>query len=322
MIALLSLAWADCEAKWASPRAEYLLSAFEDLAHMPEMWPAYQADEASHVLDAGDGCVALWKNQKVTKTQLPNPPRLLTPMFGYALPWTATEGAFGALLEATAQPDALTAWLVSLGVDRAVVTPIQVAPPLGDFIDEIAALQIAMHEAFHVDVMLPRWAGEETSWPAWEEQPDRAALKSCYPDAEAVQFEQQALADAVEQAYLEGDIGCDRLNYFRILRAKRYDKVKNIKIVSPDGVLTCPEAELRMELEEGVPDCVSWFGLLAMEKVEWERVDRRNRSRMDEPFYAFGAMQAALAGPMEKSLLVNSDAPTGLGDVIAGLCAG
>lgn len=289
-----------CQRAWSGEAARAFVSLLTDATGVPvPVWQGYDLADGAYVLHAGPSasggaCLGAWRaGEALSFVELPETPRLGTPLYGYHLPEGNYE-AFGS--NPGSQPPSIRAWLADLGLERATVLPVEVP----DFPIELSALvkvQLAIHEGFHVEVQSPRWAGAEAQWPDWDLQPDRGAVVSCYaesPEVEAAAAdERRALLEHV-QALLDGDAqrACHAGADFLARRASRRNLVAGIAVPRHDGTSgNCGEAEAIMELEEGVADYASWTKLFQVGLASRDRLVRRYSARQNDLYYLTGAME-------------------------------
>ena len=236
--------------------------------------------------------------------QVPEPPRLSTPLYGFYLP----RDDRGAVPSRGTQPAAVASWLESVGANRATIVP----AAIDDFpmeLSSLAKLQVALHEGFHVQVQSPHWAGRDPAggsrgrassgpgWPAWDRQPDRTGLPRCYRStkevAAAAEAERAALTGMVE-SLLDGvpTAACRAGAEFLDRRQARYRLMTDVAVARADSTPgTCREAEAVMELEEGTADYASWTQLFELGLVSRAGLMRRYRAVQNDVFYLTGAMQ-------------------------------
>lgn len=302
-----------CAPVWADSAAVELVDGLEAVTGTRRaVWGAYDLGDAWYVVYAGNpsggACLAAVRAGRVVAYgETADAPRLPTPLYGFYLPADA-EGAAPSRNE---QPASVTSWLESVGVGRATIVPVAIE----DFPLELSTLlkvQVALHEAFHVQVQSPQWSGSAEGWPEWDRQPDRAGLQACYTRTEAVasrvEEEREALARTVE-ALLDDDAAaaCRAGADFLARRAARYDALRDVRVARHDSTPgTCREGEAIMELEEGAADYASWTVLYELGRASRARLMSRYRARQDDVFYLTGAMQLHAVALMD---------PDGMADV-------
>ena len=314
------LAAQDCATVMAAPEVANLKFALDAIAAVPPVWSDYTL--ANHpvvfIAQSADtlapACVAIWRQaQPPVVLPLPRGVRLATPLYGM---WngdpigadaTANVGIAAAL---SAVPIELEDALRALGESRAVLLPAPLRlDELGAFgaalksmgIDPTLMLaQLAVHESYHLHSQFPTWLGQPKryDWPAWDVQPDRAALVAkCYQGSDAVTAAHERefghLNDA--RAALESDAGAadittrvrDAARAFVAARRERYALLDGVTIDSPAGPMTCAHAEDVMELEEGAPQWIAYSTAIRAGLMDMAKVGRA----ANEPFYVTGPLQ-------------------------------
>lgn len=289
-----------CREAWSREAARAFVSILEEAtASSASVWEGYDLADGTYVLHAGSttsgaACLGAWRGGKTLDfAELPDAPRLSTPLYGYLLPEGDYEG-FGSSLGS--QPPSVRDWLSDLGVHRATILPVEV-PDFPIRLSPLVKVQLAIHEGFHVEVQSSHWAGGEARWPVWDRQPDRPGVVSCYAGSPAMEVavtpEQDALLEHV-QALLDGNVprACSAGADFLARRAARRNLVAGIAVLRNDGTPgTCEEAEAIMELEEGAADYASWTQLFEAGLATRDRLIERYSARQDDMYYLTGAMQ-------------------------------
>ena len=301
--AALPLPSGSCTAAWADSTARDFVNQLElaTKTHHP-VWNGYQLGDGAVVLHAGKSadsteCLGLWKGGKVISyMEASEGPKLSTPLYGYHLNFQNPKEAYENPLTALSQqPVDISQWLEEYNVRSAVLMPVDF-PNFPFKIPALAKMQIAIHEAFHVEVMIRYWYTGKGAWPAWDEQPDRQGLQNCYnADDEVKQTlqDERAKLSSLIEALLDGDktAACLAGNEFLSQRAMRYDLLKYVKVNRQDETqCDCKEAENIMELEEGLADYASWTMLYDIGLSSRDVLLRRYRAIQKEPFYLSGAM--------------------------------
>ncbi|MFW5947408.1 MAG: hypothetical protein ACOCUW_02845 [Gemmatimonadota bacterium] len=290
---------AGCAPLWADSNAAALVDALATAtANRDPVWGDYDLGDAWYVVDAGrssagGACLGAWTaGRTVAYAELPVGPALGTPLYGFYVP----DGTRGRV-PSSEQPAAVRAWLEDMGVERATIVP-TVIEGFPMELSTLTRLQMALHEAFHVEVQFRRpprrWIRR---WPSWDRQPDRAGLQACYREPKAVasslEEERDALVRTVE-ALLDGSptTACRAGEVFLARREARYGMLEEVRVARHDSTPgTCREAEAIMELEEGTADYASWTALYRAGLVSRERLMQRYRAIQDDVFYLTGAMQ-------------------------------
>lgn len=289
-----------CVQAWSEEAARAFVSLLTDATKAPvPVWQEYDLADGAYVLNAGSSafggaCLGAWRAGKALGfAELAEAPTLSTPLYGYSLPEGDYED-FGSNLGS--QPPSVRAWLADLDVVRATALPVTV-PDFPIELTPLVKVQLAIHEGFHVEVQSPHWTGAQAHWPAWDRQPDRKAVVSCYaetPDVEeAAAGERGALLEHV-QALLDGDEqrACQAGADFLAWRASRRDLVAGVTVPRHDGTPgTCGEAEAIMELEEGVADYASWTKLFELGLASRDRLVGRYAAQQSDLYYLTGAME-------------------------------
>lgn len=290
---------AACEEVFGDPWTVGLLSGLDAVGELTEpYWSSHDPEDFVTVLFAeadSDTCALIHRGTVQAYGTLSAPPNLLTPLFGYQLPWTTGPDWVQPLADAAVQGDELRDWLAGHGVERATLLPAHEVTDAGFGVSALSHLQIAVHEGFHVDVQMPAWFGEaEHPWPAWDQQPARAQLAACYVD---VAVEQAALADAVDAAWSgDPEEALDAYASFLSLRTARRADLAAVTVDGADGApLPCVEAEAILELEEGLAEYAGWAMLRDAGQATDADVLASLRATTAEPFYRLGAGQALLA---------------------------
>lgn len=286
-----------------------------------DVWPAYRLGDGAVVLHAGNtdddqACLGLWKHGKILAyAAMEETPKLATPLYGYYLNFgTPEDTTMLPLSTLSKQPEAISQWLDEHSIDSAVLMPVDF-PKFPFKIPTLMKVQTAIHEAFHVDVMIRYWFTGTGHWPAWDKQPDRSSLQNCYAASdtakEAIRSEQLLLANLVQALVAEENAqACDLGSSFLESRANRYDLLADVTVPRYDGTPgSCQEAENIMELEEGLADYASWTMLYDIGTASWEDLHRRYQAIQKEPFYLTGAMlmhAATLMHDGETTALINA----------------
>jgi hypothetical protein len=293
----------ECQAVWSDEAAREVAQGLASATGSARpVWHGYDLGDGSYVVhagpsDSGTACLGLWRDGRaVAFASLAAEPALLTPLYGYyfAPDWHGSPDE--AIIHRATQPPAIRAWLEGLGVESAVILPVNVQ----DFPIELSAfdkLQVAIHEGFHLFVQAPRWYASTGPWPAWDRQPDRAGVRACYSATQAaeaaIQEERATLVQLVDHL-LDGDSAgaCRAGATFLARRRARYAMLADVRVARADGTPTgCREAEALMELEEGTADYASWTVLYDLGQTSRERLRRRYQAMQNDMYYLTGAMQ-------------------------------
>lgn len=299
----LPLPSGSCAATWADSTALDFVNQLElATGEAHPVWSNYRLGDGAVVLHAGKStdsteCLGLWKGGKVIDyLNTSETPRLATPLYGYYLNFEdQKEGFESPLTKVTQQPNSINQWLEEKDIESAVLMPVDF-PNFPFKIPALKKMQIAIHEAFHVEVTLRHWYTGNGPWPVWDKQPDRKGLQNCYNAStelqEAFEHERNELIKLIE-ALLDKDKPAARKagNEFIRLRTERYASLKDVRIKRQDDTeCDCAEAENIMELEEGLADYASWTMLYDIGLASREGLIQRYRALQKEPFYLTGAI--------------------------------
>jgi hypothetical protein len=294
---------AECDSAWAGQAARDFVSLLDTVTAVDRsVWDDFGLRDGWYVLNAGKAdsggvCLGLWHGgQAISYTRVAEEPKLLTPLYGYYFRSGDPGDSVPPLMTAATQPASVREWLEGLDVDRAIVMPVEVP----DFPIELTPLfkvQLAIHEAFHVGVQMPRWYGDTGAWPVWDRQPDRAGVQACYtatPAVEAALREERESLVLLIDHLLDADTAgaCTAGEDFLSRRAGRYEMLGGVTVAREDSTpATCGEAEALMELEEGTADYASWAVLYDLGQASREQLMRRYRAQQNDVYYLTGAMQ-------------------------------
>lgn len=294
---------AECVALWeAEPAVAFVDLLVQATAPTTPVWVDYEAAHTTFVLhtgnsDLGEACLGMWRGGRaVAFGAFADGPKLLTIMYGYYLTHPSTGRAMDGLLDASAQPEPIRAWLEDQGATSAVLLPVDIQG-LPFEISALQKVQLSLHEAFHVDVQSPQWFASEGDWPVWDLQPDRPAVQQCYTHSDEVAAtfvaERTALSDLIT-ALLDGEraAACQAGASFLDQRSTRYSALSGVEVLRQDETPgTCSEAEAIMEIEEGIADYVSWTRLYDLGLTTRARLEGRYRAQQADVYYLTGAMQ-------------------------------
>lgn len=315
---------ASCAEVWQQEAAADFAELLENVTQTQHhVWLNYRLGDGAIALHAGNttddqACLGVWQHgQLLSYTSVADAPKLATPLYGYYLNYGApVDSSNQSLAALSKQPEAISRWLEGHDIDSAVLMPVEF-PQFPFEIPTLVKVQIAIHEAFHVDVMIRYWFTGIGHWPAWDQQPDRNALQNCAAASEAAQealrSEQLLLADLVTALVDEDDAqACALGTSFLDSRANRYDMLADVTVPRHDGTpASCQEAENIMELEEGLADYASWTMLYDIGTASWDKLLQRYQAIQKEPFYLTGAML------MHASTLMHDGEPAALIEAIA-----
>lgn len=293
---------AACQAAWADSTAmEFVAQLETSTSTNHPVWPGYELGDGAVILHAGftpdsTACLGLWQHGKaIDYTTSEAIPKLSTLLYGYYMNFEGMESSDNPLVSLSQQPAPISQWIESHGLKSAVLMPVDF-PNFPFDIPALMKMQIAIHESFHVEVMLHYWFTGMGNWPAWDEQPDRPGVQQCYQHNETVQSafrEEKSALTAMIEALLDDDSGlaCEKGNEFLKLRSQRYSLLGEVTVKRQDESLgDCAEAENIMELEEGLADYASWTMLYETDIAIREQLIRRYNAQQNDSFYLTGAM--------------------------------
>jgi len=267
-----------------------------------QVWDTYKLGDGAVILNAGKNsdslnCLGLFRNGQVLGyLETEESPKLATPLYGYYLNFEEiVNQEDNPLLGISVQPKQISQWLESYQIESAVLMPVEF-PKFPFKIPTLKKVQIAIHEAFHVEVMLRYWFTKKGKWPAWDAQPSRSETRECYNLNEEISStfrEEQLTLSRLIDALIEDkkEQVCELGNSYLNQREKRYQQVKEVKVTRADETICdCKEAEVIMELEEGIADYASWAMLYDIGISSREELIQRYQASQNEPFYLTGAM--------------------------------
>jgi hypothetical protein len=293
----------ECTTAWADAEASELVDELVQATSADRtIWTDYDVGDASYVVytatpDSSGTCLGLWRDGHPLSFALTDDdPKLLTPLYGYYFRSDWYGGPDEPMLENAKQPASIRTWLESTGVQSAIVVPVT-ARNFPIALPPLVKVQLAMHEAFHVDVQMPRWYASTGNWPTWDRQPDRPGVQACYTADDdvvaAFAAERELLVNLIERL-MDGDStgACETCRKFLARRMARYQLLADVHVARADSTPgTCAEAEAIMELEEGTADFASWTVLYDLGLASRESLIRRYRAVQSDMFYLTGAMQ-------------------------------
>ncbi|MEP7269505.1 MAG: hypothetical protein ABI844_17950 [Saprospiraceae bacterium] len=291
-----------CDSLWSMPVTNDFVRILEKTTlSNRSVWKGYKLGDGNFVLNAGKlndstHCLGLWKKGKVISyTCSKDVPTMLTPLYSYYLNYKKSNETDSTLFGTFNKSPGFSLWMKHNHVESAVYMPTDF-PKFPFKITAKTKTQIAIHEAFHIEVMLRYWFTKKGSWPQWDIQPDRAGVQSCYSETEFVQRlieeEQNTLSLFVEalmdnkksEAIVLG-------NSFLKARETRYNLLneKQIKLKG-DVYGDCKTAEEIMEIEEGIADYASWVIMYNIGMVSRDELLQRYRAQQNDRFYLTGCM--------------------------------
>lgn len=221
---------------------------------------------------------------------------MLTPIYSYYLHYRGLDSVPDESYFSTAgKAPGFQRWMDSLHIASAVYMPVDFSK-LPFTIPALYKVQLAIHEAFHVEVMLRYWYTDIGHWPAWDQQPDRKGVQVCYTYEDsartAIQRELDTLADMIE-ALMDGlqQRACTLGHQYLDARTKRYERLQQITVALGNGQPgDCLTAESLMELEEGLADYASWTFLYDRGLAGRDVLLKRYRASQHDHFYLSGNM--------------------------------
>lgn len=292
-----------CDSLWKKPDVLEFTQLLERVTSIAKpVWTNYRLTDATFVIDAGrapngEYCLGLWRNGKaVSYAQLNETLQLLTPLYSYYLKYKELDTLPNeAYFKTDQNAPGFRKWMQSMNVSSAVYMPMDFSR-LPFKMPVLTKVQLAMHEAFHIEVMLKYWYTGKGQWPKWDKQPDRKEVQICYTHEDSdrllIKKELSVLADMIEALLEKNKMkACSLGHEFLEAREKRYDKLKTVttKLAdNSDG--ECRTAEALFELEEGLADYGSWTFLYNMGIANKADLLKRYRAFQKDHFYLSGCM--------------------------------
>jgi hypothetical protein len=316
-----------CGAAFRDSLSENAIRAFERVAAVPPVWDDYAfarhpllllADSAYRGQPPTPVCAAIWRSGVPLEViELPARPPFSTRLYGMidsdSIGPGASEDASGLAVVRRPAPPAVAAALRARGIARVVVlnVPMRFAGlgRLGEMLTAAKAdparmqAELAVHESFHLHSQFPTWLDQARtySWPAWDHQPDRAAVRErCYAGspqlAAALRAEIQALVAAYEAVSLDStrrdvELGLRHARRFIELRASRRTLQDTMTVAQGRRRISCAEAEDLMELEEGATQWIGHATSLGAGLTTAAALRDNYAGIQDEPFYQTGPLQ-------------------------------
>jgi len=293
----------DCDTLWKKQDVSEFTYLLEKVtSNTRPVWPGYSLSDATYIIDAGktakeEHCLGLWKGGKVLSYAKPrNTLQMLTSLYSYYLDYKGMDTIpdIGYFKTAQNAPE-VRKWMKEMGVTSAVYMPLDFSK-LPFKLPALVKVQLAVHEAFHVEVMMKYWYTGKGNWPKWDQQPDRNGVQLCYTynDTGRVMIRKELfiLADMME-ALLDNNKGRAYTLGRKYIDARenRYKKLGEIKpklANNADG--DCRTVESLFELEEGLADYGSWTILYNMGVAAKEDLLKRYRAQQKDHFYLSGCM--------------------------------
>ena len=306
----------DCDSLWKKKDVSDFIELLERSTSQPKfVWPGYHLNDGAYIISAGqtaagNHCLGLWQKGKVKSyARFHNTLRMLTPLYSYYLEYPEMSIIPDELYFTTAaKVPEFKEWMRDMHVSSAVYMPVDFSK-LPFKVPALVKLQLAIHEAFHIEVMLRYWYTNKGNWPAWDQQPDRSGMQSCYTynDSDRIQIKKELtiLADMIE-ALIDGQkVKACILGYSYLKeRESRYRKTSEVSVKLGDETEgDCKTAESFFELEEGLADYGSWTLLYNMGMASKEDLLRRYRAQQNDHFYLSGAMLMHAITLMDKKTI-------------------
>ncbi len=296
-----------CDSLWIKNEAKAFVNILEKTTRVNHLiWPGYQIGDGTYVLNAGQTadstyCLGLWQGGRALSYKCSKDiPKMLTPLYSYYLNYGNEKKKEDIFFNTHKGAPDFTAWMQQNSIKTAVYMPVS----FPDFPFEIppkTKTQLAIHEAFHIEVMLEYWYTEQGHWPAWDQQPDRSQLNLCYTQndivAELIQKEQELLVQLIE-ALLDSKKGIAKKlgNEFLKIRTQRYQELEEVSInADEENTIDCQTAETIMEIEEGIADYASWVQMFELELFNRQDLIKRYRALQKDKFYLTGCMMLQAA---------------------------
>jgi hypothetical protein len=269
------------------------------------LWKGYRPESANYIFivpgPEKKPCAALWRAGAVTAVfELSTEPELSTALYGFVFP---DDAANKGVLSSFRQPPELRRQLEALGVQQAILLPIDGDQRLKLTLSSQELFDMAVHEGFHAYAQFPTWGNFDSPhrWPAWSTpQPNRLVLATrCYGSSDPLEprltEERNALVRAAMTAVTGGPVEtiCGDAKAFIAERQSRWSKLASISVPAEAGnkEMSCGEAEAIMELNEGVADFVSWLTAHQIGVVQDEQLRRRFTAGLRDLSYVTASMQ-------------------------------
>ncbi|MBW1297400.1 hypothetical protein [Aquimarina litoralis] len=292
----------DCDSLWAKKVTKDFVSALQQTTKSDySIWKDYKIKDGYYVLNAGKSkdsihCLGLFNNgEAISYKCSKDVPKMLTPLYSYYLNYINRNEEQSPLFETYKEAPEFSTWMRKNSVQSAVYMPTSF-PKFPFKIPAKTKAQLAVHEAFHIEVTLRYWFTKKGFWPKWEIQPDRAAVQSCYLENESIikliDDEQEFLALTIE-ALLDKNHKkvLENANQFISRREQRYKNLAHKKIKLGDDTLgDCRIGEAYMEIEEGIADYGSWVAMYNIGTASRQDLLKRYRAKQKDRFYLTGCM--------------------------------
>ena len=291
-----------CDSLWAKPVTKDFVTLLEKTTSSNHpVWKDYNLGDGAFVLNAGQTndstyCLGLWKKGKAISYKCSKDvPKMLTPLYSYYLDYKTTKEIDSTLFGTYKKAPKFSSWMKSNNVEIAVYMPTDF-PKFPFKIPAKTKTQLAIHEAFHIEVMLRYWYTGKGYWPKWDNQPDRTGVQSCYTENESTQKlieEEQKTLSLLIEALLDNKKSEAIMlgNRFLKTREARYNILKEKQIKLKDGIYgNCETAEAIMEIEEGIADYASWVKMYDIGVVSRSDLLQRYNAKQKDRFYLTGCM--------------------------------
>ncbi|WP_394749961.1 hypothetical protein [Spongiimicrobium salis] len=289
-----------CDSIWSRPVTKEFVTFLEKTTTSDHpVWKDYSLGDGTFVLNAGrvndtSHCLGLWKSGKaISFTCSPDIPRMLTPIYSYYLNYKDPIRRDSTFFETSKNAPKFLAWMKSNAVELAVYMPTDF-PKFPFRIGAKTKTQLAIHESFHIEVMLRYWYTKKGYWPEWDMQPDRAKMQICYAQngtiKKLIETEQNLLSLLIE-ALLDHkkEEAFGLADEFMKTRKTRYRIIVDLNL-QLDEAYNCAAAEAIMEIEEGIADYASWVKMYDVGLVSRADILRRYRAQQKDKFYLTGCM--------------------------------
>ena len=291
-----------CDTLWSNPVTQEFVAILEKTTSSNHpVWKNYNLGYGAFVLNAGQvndttHCLGLWKKGKALSFICAGDiPKMLTPLYSYYLNYKnlkEIDPKYTATYEKALE---FSTWMKINDIETAVYMPTNF-PKFPFKIPAKTKTQLAIHEAFHIEVMLRYWYTHKGFWPKWDKQPDRTGVSSCYTMNESTQSliekEQETLSLMIESLLDNKKPEAIRHgNTFLETREARYESLKDNQVkLADDHIGDCKTAEGLMEIEEGIADYASWVKMYDIGVVSREELIRRYNAKQKDIFYLTGCM--------------------------------
>lgn len=291
-----------CDSLWSKKVTKDFVSILETTTKSDyAIWEGYDIRDGVYILNAGKpndsaNCLGIWRQGKnVSYKCSKDVPNMLTPIYSYYLDYKEPYNDEEKLFKTSKNAPDFSNWMKNYGIEAAVYMPTDF-PKFPFKIPTKSKAQLAIHETFHVQVMLRKWYTNKGFWPEWDKQPDRKSIQSCYARNDSItklfEAEQKELVALIE-FLLDNDKtkAIQSANKFIAIRENRYSILidKNIKL-NDSKFGDCRIGESFMEVEEGIADYASWVTMYNIGTASKEDLLRRYRAKQKDMFYLSGCM--------------------------------